>query len=435
MHDIDNEEVDMVTRKKLDDEIVLRREMLKNNYSRASAYYKSAFKDCYKEVVIRGEEISRYMYKRYALDKTEYVFHKFDLLSIGENVALSHMDYTKIEAIRFIACEFKNCKFQNMIFKNCRFNGCQFVNVNFDHVIFDNCMFTIPVIENAMDANGTFYATTTFQKCIFVGEFKECDLDNVLFEKCNFTVSKFRDSSLQKAVFYACAICGGEIQDCTLQGMAIGRTDILDITFTDERNSSVDENTLIDYRIISKRKDSNKKKEAEWIPGNFDDLCLKKSQSLRGFSRLFGLNGYPDLEGEMFYFTKKIELKALHSLKKIKSVIALILCGYGERPSFTFYTMIVSILLFGIIYMFAGIQIGDGIPNIRYPLNKTSGVKQRMGDFGRCIFFSLTTFSTVGYGNYVPLGPVGMIVSGVQMIWGVSLCALWTGCIFRKIAR
>ena len=265
----------MVTRKKLDDEIALRREMLKNNYSRASAYYKSAFKDCYKEVVIRGEEISRYMYKRYALDKTEYVFHKFDLLSIGENIALSHMDYAKIEAIRFTACEFKNCKFQNMIFKNCRFNGCQFVNVNFDHVIFDNCMFTIPVIENAMDANGTFYATTTFQKCIFVGKFKECDLDNVLFEKCNFTVSKFRDSSLQKVVFYACAICGGEIQDCRLQGMAIGRTDILDITFTDERNSFVDENTLIDYRIISKRKDSNKKNEAGWIPGNFDDLCLK----------------------------------------------------------------------------------------------------------------------------------------------------------------
>ena len=64
----------MVTRKKLDDEIVLRREMLKNNYSRASAYYESAFKDCYKEVVIQGEEISRYMYKRYALDKLNMFF-------------------------------------------------------------------------------------------------------------------------------------------------------------------------------------------------------------------------------------------------------------------------------------------------------------------------------------------------------------------------
>ena len=71
MHDIDNEEVDMVTRKKLDDEIVLKREILKNDYSRASAYYESVFKDYYKEVVIRGEEISQYMYKRYALDKTE----------------------------------------------------------------------------------------------------------------------------------------------------------------------------------------------------------------------------------------------------------------------------------------------------------------------------------------------------------------------------
>ena len=97
--------------------------------------------------------------------------------------------------------------------------------------------------------------------------------------------------------------------------------------------------------------------------------------------------------------------------------------------------MLASSLLFGIIYMFAGIHIGDGIPDIRYPLSKTVGIKQILGDFGRCTFFSLTTFSTVGYGNYVPLGPVGMIVSGVQMIWGVSLCALWTGCIFRKIAR
>lgn len=425
----------MITKKKLDDEIAARREMLNNNYSRASAYYESTFKDYYKKVSIRGERTSQYTYKEYSLDKTEYVFHKFNLLSIGENVVLNRMDYAQKEEIKFIACEFRDCSFQNIIFKDCSFDGCQFVNVKFDHAIFENCMFTIPVIENVMDADGIFYATTIFKKCIFVGEFNKCDLENVLFEQCNFTMSKFRDSLLQKAVFYVCAICRGEIKDCRLQGMVIGRTDILDITFIDERASSVDENTLIDHRIISKRKDSNKKNEAGWIPGDFDDLCLKKSQTLRGFSKLFGLNGYPDLEGEMFYLTKKIELKALHCLKKIKSVIALMLCGYGERPLFTFCTMIVSILLFGIIYMFAGVHIGDGIPDIRYSLNNTVGSSQILRDFGKCTFFSLTTFSTVGYGNYVPLGTVGMVISGIQMMWGVSLCALWTGCIFRKIAR
>lgn len=425
----------MITKKMLDDEIAARREMLNNNYSKGLVYYESTFKDYYKKVSIRGERTSQYTFKEYYLDKTEYVFHKFNLLSIGENVALNRMDYAEKEEIRFIACEFRDCSFQNIIFKNCCFDGCQFVNVKFDHAIFENCMFTIPVIENAMDSNGTFYATTTFKKCIFVGEFNKCDLENVLFEQCNFTMSKFRDSSLQKAVLYACAIYSGEIKDCRLQGMTIGRNDILDITFIDERASSIDENTLIDYRIISKRKDSNKKNEAGWIPGDFDNLCLEKSQTLRGFSKLFGLNGYPDLEGEMFYLTKKIELKALHCLKKMKSVIALILCGYGERPLFTFYTMIVSILLFGIIYMFAGVHIGDGIPDIRYPLNNTVSSSQILRDFGKCTFFSLTTFSTVGYGNYVPLGTVGMVISGIQMIWGVSLCALWTGCIFRKIAR
>ena len=56
-------------------------------------------------------------------------------------------------------------------------------------------------------------------------------------------------------------------------------------------------------------------------------------------------------------------------------------------------------------------------------------------DYGKCLFFSITTFSTVGYGNYVPLGICSMFVSGLHMFVGVSLCALWTGCIFRKISR
>ena len=133
-------------------------------------------------------------------------------------------------------------------------------------------------------------------------------------------LSKFKESSMQHSLLNACALSGVEVQDCKLQDFAIARTDIMDIIFADDRGSSVDENTLIDYRIRCKRKDAEKRNESGWIPGNYDDLCLKKSQTLRGFSKLFGLNGYSDLEGELFYFTKKIELKALHKLKKIKSV-------------------------------------------------------------------------------------------------------------------
>lgn len=426
----------MVIKKKLDKAIYERKELLKHNYSRASAYYKDEFKKYYKSVDCKGEKINQYEYEGYDLDKVEYALYTFNSLEMGEKVALSQEDYAAKESIRFLFCKFEKCNINNMVFKNCCFEGCQFLDVGFGRVNFDNCIFSVPVIEKGADANEAYYSTTTFTGCIFVSEFNSCNLDNTLFERCNLTLSKFKKSSMQHSLLNACALSGVEVQDCKLQDFAIARTDIMDIIFADDRGSSVDENTLIDYRIRCKRKDAEKRNESGWIPGNYDDLCLKKSQTLGGFSKLFGLNGYSNLEGELFYFTKKIELKALHKLKKIKSVIALLICGYGERPSFTFYTMIISIVLFGIIYMFAGIQTGTtDMDKVMYPLENSVAVGKILSDFGKCIFFSLTTFSTVGYGNYVPLGTFGMIVSGIEMVLGISLCALWTGCIFRKITR
>ena len=83
--------------------------------------------------------------------------------------------------------------------------------------------------------------------------------------------------------------------------------------------------------------------------------------------------------------------------------------------------------------MFSGIDAAGEI--IKYSFNGNTPVMVVVCDYGKCLFFSVTTFSTVGYGNYVPLGTLSMIISGIHMIVGVSLCALWTGCIFRKISR
>lgn len=296
----------MVIKKKLDKAIYERKELLKHNYSRASAYYKDEFKKYYKSVDCKGEKINQYEYEGYDLDKVEYALYTFNSLEMGEKVALSQEDYAAKESIRFLFCKFEKCNINNMVFKNCCFEGCQFLDVGFGRVNFDNCIFSVPVIEKGADANEAYYSTTTFTGCIFVSEFNSCNLDNTLFERCNLTLSKFKKSSMQHSLLNACALSGVEVQDCKLQDFAIARTDIMDIIFADDRGSSVDENTLIDYRIRCKRKDAEKRNESGWIPGNYDDLCLKKSQTLGGFSKLFGLNGYSNLEGELFYFTKKL---------------------------------------------------------------------------------------------------------------------------------
>lgn len=407
---------------------------LTNNYKRAYDYHRELFKDDYPNQIKQGREEYSFTNITFDFEASDYIFYTFNTWDIGAQVALSLEDFIVVQGIHINYCIFENCNIKNIIFRNCSFSGSKFKNVKFERVNFENCMFSVPVIEKGNhEIADTYYAPTIFENCTFVADFSDCELENTLFERVNFILSKFQRTSLQYSVMNTCAISSTEIKDSNLQDFIIYKTDILDISFTDERLTTVNENTFIDYLIKSKRKDADKRNESGWKANNYDDMCLKKSKTIRNFARLFSENGYPDYEGEYFYHAKKTELKALHGGDKIKSVISLVLCGYGERPSFTLGTILISMFIFGFIYMFSGIDATGEI--IKYSFNGNTPVMEVVRDYGKCLFFSVTTFSTVGYGNYVPLGTLSMIISGIHMIVGVSLCALWTGCIFHKISR
>lgn len=97
-------------------------------------------------------------------------------------------------------------------------------------------------------------------------------------------------------------------------------------------------------------------------------------------------------------------------------------------------TILVMTLLFALVYMFTGIN-ADGYA-IKYTFidGYPAGFFKAIADYGQCLYFSIIT-GTIGYGNYDPLGLLSKIISSLHMILGIGLFALWTGCIFRKIAR
>jgi len=312
-----------------------------------------------------------------------------------------------------------------------------FPNVLFDNVVFEACSFSIPVVESGIKYDDDiYYAPTLFLNCIFIGRFLCCDASHILFDKVHFTLMHFERSELQDCAFTSCSLSSVDINDCNLRDTCIVKTDIFEISFSDERNSLVNENTYIDYRVQAKKPKNETVSitDSGWKVKHYDDMVLKKSKSLKNFSRLFETNNFSDLSGEYFYRAKLIERKTLHRGRKTTSTAELVLCGYGERPLFTMLVILLSIFIFALIYMFIGINASD------YPIHYSLfgngfNIITALSDYGKCLFFSVTTFSTVGYGNYLPYGSLSMVVSGIQMIVGVSLCALWTGCIFRKIAR
>jgi len=407
------------------------------NRERAYNYYADLFKKDYPKKSVKGEERYLYTNTTYELDQAQYMFYSFNTVDIGRPAALNETDYIIVEGVRINYCSFDNCNIKNIIFRNCSFSGTVFSSIHFDHVIFDSCIFSVPVMENGrVKVDDIYHAPTIFKSCTFVGAFLNCDIEYCLFEKVCFTLSKFEKCSLHASVFNMCALSSVDIKDCNMSSFGIINTDILELSFSDERKSIVDENTFIDFKINSKEK--NNKAEiitaSGWKPDSFDDMCLKKAKSIKAVSRIFELNNLNDFGGEYFYQSKLIERKALHKLPKLVSTIELASCGYGERPSFTMLTIIVITFLFGLIYMFTGIN-ADGLL-IKYTIvnGHPVGFFKAIADYGQCLYFSIIT-GTIGYGNYDPIGMFSKIFSSLQMILGIGLFALWTGCIFRKMTR
>jgi hypothetical protein len=89
--------------------------------------------------------------------------------------------------------------------------------------------------------------------------------------------------------------------------------------------------------------------------------------------------------------------------------------GYGERPTRALFSSVAFIIFYGLIYSL-------------FNLLKES-------DLGRSMFFSIVTFTTVGYGNNYPESGLGEIFSASEMFLGVTFIAIWTATIIRKMAR
>lgn len=404
---------------------------------KAEEYYRKVITDVV-PITKTGKERFLYSFTPFELENRQYCFSEFEMIEIGEPVALNESEYLIEEGKCIYFCKFKKSTFRNVRFVHCNFIGCTFDNVLFENVVFDSCFFSQPFFErDHLEVSSIQQVTTFFKDCNFQTKFINCSLETGYFEKCAFVLSKFFDCDLSSVYFDRCALSKVEIKDCKLLSFKVYKVDILDVDFTDDKYSLVNDETIFDPMVYAGhpskgelvRTESGRKKE------NYDEMVLEKAKTLHRVSNLFERNGYNSLAGEYFYQSKRTEHLGLHGTSKAISAVGLALCGYGERPLFTLICILISIMAFALIYLFTGFSTGTVEIGVAQIVDAWPNILHIIKYYGHSLFFSITTFSTVGYGNYVPIGEISSFFAAVQMIVGVSLSALWTGCIFRKIVR
>lgn len=110
--------------------------------------------------------------------------------------------------------------------------------------------------------------------------------------------------------------------------------------------------------------------------------------------------------------------------------------GYGERPWNIFIITILIISIFAIFYMFLDIrniynkQIGININDLA-----NYSFKELINTYVDSWYFSMVTFSTVGYGDMVVTSIIGKILVCIEVFLGVTIGATWASVIIKRMIR
>lgn len=351
----------------------------------------------------------------FELNSKVYKSAQFNDLMFGKDEADNESQLYYVDNILFYYCDFSLCGFSNMCFENCAFVGCNFkecYTMGFT-TIFKDCRFMNRVTGEVNIDD----APSMFEGCELTVKFQKTDLLMTVFDKSHFYFTTFDTVNFKSTIFLDSNFDTVKIWDSDLRGTKIVNPKFIEFYIEDTfRVSKVNKHTFLGAI------DFNPKEERE---------VRFATEVYSQMSELFEGNKQLALSGEYFYLFKRTESVNLKGYEKFKSIIGHLTCGYGERPLFSLVASLVLILTCGTLYMFYGVNMNNEIIVFHPTLN------QPFPPLDQLILwyhFSLVTFSTVGYGNVVPVGG-SLIVSAFEMVLGIIMVGIWVSTLVRKMVR
>lgn len=151
--------------------------------------------------------------------------------------------------------------------------------------------------------------------------------------------------------------------------------------------------------------------------------ALSAEEAYRDLKQYFINNGMYNNASWASFKEKTMErlvLKKKGDWNYFPSLVMNILCGYGEKPYRIILTAMSTILLFALLYFSFGAIESPGYPSY----------SMRWFDY---IYYSTITFTTVGYGDFVPK-PFGLfrLMAAVEAFSGVFVTGLFIFTLARK---
>ncbi|WP_026957295.1 pentapeptide repeat-containing protein [Aliagarivorans taiwanensis] len=119
-----------------------------------------------------------------------------------------------------------------------------------------------------------------------------------------------------------------------------------------------------------------------------------------------------------------------YCINRLLSKLVEVGCGYGEVPARVIVSSATIIAICALCYFFMGIHFSGEI--VRFNLQHS--VSQNLIALAECLYYSVVTFTTLGYGDFTPVG-LSRLVAALEAFTGSFVIALFVVVFVKKMTR
>lgn len=102
---------------------------------------------------------------------------------------------------------------------------------------------------------------------------------------------------------------------------------------------------------------------------------------------------FKDTDDAYYQYRFQYQANKRISMSNFFDLLALVTCGYGVKPSYTFINIVLTIFIFAVLYW-----KGNGISRVKGAGDRDN----KKVTFWDALYFSMVTFTTSGYGDWYP---------------------------------
>lgn len=244
-------------------------------------------------------------------------------------------------------------------------------------------------------------------------QLNNADLYRANLKEAHLFLCDLSGSSLMKAdLRYANLHCA-KLEGCNLLGVRLEGARLEGATWGKE---IIQEKLARDAKTLAEKKDYWQ--QSEEIYRN-----LRKASEQAG---LFETSGH-FFEREM---VMRRYLMPMFSTKRFYSKVVDVFCGYGERPIRVVMFSLMAIVTFGLLYASIGVHDGVEVLKWRSHYSFSENIMQLL----TCLYFSVVTFTTLGYGDLTPFG-LSRFLAAIEAFIGSFTLALFVVVFVKKMTR